>query len=210
MLHWLPKGLVYSSKNVSLNFSLVRRSCRFAGKIIRNILKQNTCLAHVQDMKFPEIGVPQNGWFMMETAIKIDDLGYPHLRKRVSSIIWPQLGDPWRPNLLQWRHQGYGCQPRQPGPGLSAQFSHVSHFSANMSISNLWQFSSIFPNILKWPLIGVATRLRTMASLGSCWPNDTKVAMSCGDLLTDLLSWIILKMILKWWKIHLGLRYICN
>ena len=32
MLHWLPKGLVYSSKNVSLNFSLVRRSCRFAGK----------------------------------------------------------------------------------------------------------------------------------------------------------------------------------
>ena len=149
MLHWLPKGLVYSSKNVSLNFSLVRRSCRFAGKIIRNILKQNTCLAHVQDMKFPEIGVPQNGWFMMETAIKIDDLGYPHLRKRVSSIIWPQLGDPWRPNLLQWRHQGYGCQPRQPGPGLSAQFSHVSHFSANMSISNLWQFSSIFPQYIE-------------------------------------------------------------
>ena len=26
---------------------------------------------------FPKIGVPQNGWFMMEHLIKIDDLGVP-------------------------------------------------------------------------------------------------------------------------------------
>ena len=24
---------------------------------------------------FPKIGVPQNGWFIMETPIKMDDLG---------------------------------------------------------------------------------------------------------------------------------------
>ena len=30
---------------------------------------------------FPKIVVPQNGWFLMENPIEMDDLGYPYFWK---------------------------------------------------------------------------------------------------------------------------------
>ena len=38
----------------------------------------DACFEWIWDIRvFPKIGVPQNGWFIMENPIKMDDLGVP-------------------------------------------------------------------------------------------------------------------------------------
>jgi len=54
---------------------------------------------------FPKIGVPQNGWFIMEKPIEMDDLGYPYFWKHPKTrlflvgIYWvyiPFIKGSWR------------------------------------------------------------------------------------------------------------------
>jgi len=41
---------------------------------------------------FPKIGVPQNGWFIMENPIKMDEFGgYPYFRKHPCRTASPRL-----------------------------------------------------------------------------------------------------------------------
>ena len=51
------------------------------------MLKKGWCQLSTYIWVFPKIGVPQNGWFILENLIKMDDLGVPLFSE--TSIYFP-------------------------------------------------------------------------------------------------------------------------
>ena len=51
--------------------------------VFRNVFSQKTW--RISKWVFPKIGVPQNGWFIMDNPIKMDDLGVSLFRETSKS-----------------------------------------------------------------------------------------------------------------------------
>ena len=65
---WLPRIRLESSK-VRQRFRYRKKMGPFRNSFVKTI------------WVFPKIGVPQNGWFIIENPIKVDDLGVPSFKE---------------------------------------------------------------------------------------------------------------------------------